>query len=234
MTTQNFIILGNGLNKKLCPAGFYSFDMPGHQLSNWDASMYSMDKIIEYYVNKIPKGSLLWGHSLGGHVAINVALNREDLTVVNFGMTPLETLSDIGQIMTPVPEFAGFQSPDRTEESMKGFLNYSALGDKDKLAKLLECALEQDPTFNSTFFTTGIENYTWKEVSKARELGDRFFLVISRNEKIYNYEAMAQLPLNMIQIDYNGHTPWLHDPSWFHKVGTEISQQTHADANSQL
>ncbi|PIP90814.1 MAG: hypothetical protein COW01_12410 [Bdellovibrionales bacterium CG12_big_fil_rev_8_21_14_0_65_38_15] len=74
-----FFIHGNGQSAKCAPDGFDSINMPGHGNQNWNRSLYSMNSISDFYVKTIPENALVFGHSLGGHIAINVALARPDL-----------------------------------------------------------------------------------------------------------------------------------------------------------
>lgn len=218
MVRADYIILGNGLNSKVCPAGFKTDDMRGHTQSTWSQSDYSIESIVEDYIQKIPANACVWGHSLGGHIAINVALKRSDIEVINFGMVPIEGVESFGTIMTPVPEFTDFQKAQRSDDDLRGFLNYSALGNESVMQQLISCAREQDPSFNQTFFTTGLANYAWGEVTKAQSLGERFTLIVSQNEAIYNYELMMRLPLRVLNFNYAGHTPWLLNDAWFETV----------------
>lgn len=222
LQTENFIILGNGLNSRLCPKGFSCVDMPGHRPDLWDEKFYSMESLIEFYIQKIPYGATLWGHSLGGHIALNIGVARSDLNIINFGMTPINGPEDFGVTMTPVAEFAGFQKVDRTEEDMKGFLNYSSLGDSKILRQLLNCANEQDPNFNTVFFTTGLANYQWNEVEKVKSLGSRFNLILSENEALYNFSKVFELSIPIIEDNYRGHTPWLVDHNWTERIQEKL------------
>lgn len=212
-----FFIHGNGQSKKCAPKECLSIDMPGHGQHNWNSSLYSLNSISEYYINSIPKDALVFGHSLGGHIAINVARARPDISVICFGMIPLQSPTQIGTLMLVPAEFPPFQSPNRTMNDIEKFSRLSSCGDKDIQELLIKSANEQDPIFNSTLFTTGIADYDWREVEKAQEIGSRFKLVLSRNELVYNFEQACELELPIIIDNYIGHSPWLIDPSWIKK-----------------
>jgi pimeloyl-ACP methyl ester carboxylesterase len=218
MESINFFIHGNGLNSELAPLGMRSVDMPGHNPSNWNSSNYSMEKLTDFYVDLVPKNSVVWAHSLGGHIAINLASHRPDLKIICFGMVPLNSVSEIGSLMTPYQELSPFQNPNRTEEDVKGFLKYSSLGDDLLLDKLYECSKNQDPNFNSILFSSGIENYEWNEQEKAEKLKDRFLLILSPNEALYNFEMAKELNLNILIDNYHGHCPWLIDTQWVARI----------------
>lgn len=218
MEQNNFFIHGNGLNSLLAPTGMPSIDMPGHDTENWDQSKYSMEELVSFYNKVVPKNVTVWGHSLGGHIAINLAIIRSDIKIICFGMVPLNNLGDIGCLMTPYPELMGFQNPERTEEDIKGFLKYSSLGKKDILLRLLESTKKQDPKFNSILFTSGIAKYNWDEQEKAKKLGERFTLILSENEKLYNFELAKELDINILINNYQGHCPWLIDSTWIQTI----------------
>ena len=224
MIRENFFIHGNGINSLLAPSEMKSVDMPGHNVTNWDPAKYSMSELVSFYENIVPMNSIVWGHSLGGHIAINLALRRADIRVICFGMVPLNSLSEIGTLMTPYAELGAFQNPDRSEEDIKGFLKYSSLGNDDLLEKLYMCSKNQDPIFNATLFTSGILDYDWNEQDKAKELADRFLLILSENEKLYNFKMAEFLDINILYNHYHGHCPWLLDSKWIKNISKSLKK----------
>ena len=218
MKGTNFFIHGNGLNSTFAPKNMLSADLPGHSLDNWDTSKYSMLELVEHFEKVVPKNSTVWGHSLGGHIAINLGLIRKDIKVICFGMVPLNSLSEIGTLMTPYKELANFQNPSRSEEDVKSFLKYSSLDDEKLLEELYQVSKNQDPIFNTTLFSTGISDYDWNEQIKAKKLDQRFVLILSKNEKLYDFELAKKLDLNILINHYHGHCPWILNPDWTEQI----------------
>lgn len=217
-----YFIHGNGMGKSCAPEGFLSDSIPGHDNFFWPADCYSMEAFVEYFVQKIPINAIVLAHSLGGHIALNVALVRPDISVVACGMVPLKDLRDIGTLMTPVEEFAAFQNPSRSEDDLRAFAQISALGDESVLGKLVGVASKQDNIFNVQLFTQGIANYDWNEIEKAQKLGSRFLLVLSPNEKVYDFSLASELGINSLVLDYTSHAPWLLDVNWFETIEEQI------------
>jgi hypothetical protein len=222
MNSKKFFIHGNGLNAQCAPNHFLALELAGHGKMPRDSNLYSIRALVKNLEPKIPYGAEVWGHSLGGHLALNLAVIRPDLTVVCFGMVPLNEISQIGSLMTPLPEFALFQKVDRTKEEIQAFIEYSSLGDRNIEGLLLEAALEQDPVFNSVLFSSGIESYDWKEIDKASKLKERVTFVFSENEKVYNFAAAMELPITKIVDSYQGHCPWLHDENWISSIEEKL------------
>lgn len=217
-----YFIHGNGMGKACAPKGFLSDSIPGHDNFFWPAERYSMEAFVEYFIQRIPANAVVLAHSLGGHIALNVALVRPDISVVTCGMAPLKDLGDIGTLMTPVKEFAAFQNPNRSEDDLRAFAQISALGDENILDRLVSVASAQDRIFNVQLFTQGIATYDWNEIEKAQELGNRFLMILSPNEKTYNFLLASQLNVNSLVLDYTGHAPWLLDENWFETIEEQV------------
>lgn len=219
---EKYFIHGNGQTADCAPRGFTSHTMPGHSKENWDKSRYSIEKLVEYYIDLIPENALVFGHSLGGHIALNVALKRSDIFLVVSGMAPIASLAMMGEVMAPPDCFAKFQNPNRSLEDIREFCQFSSGGDKDAEEQLISMAKQQDPMFNLTLFTDGIANYDWNEVEKAQSLGSRFLLILSESEFAYLPKKVETLDLPMIKTNYRGHTPWLTDNNWIEWLETEL------------
>lgn len=225
MESQNrprYFIHGNGTGKSCAPKGFFADSIPGHDNFFWPAERYSIEEFVDYFTQKIPSNSIVLAHSLGGHIALNVALVRPDISVVSCGMVPLKDLGDMGTLMTPVPEFVAFQNPDRNEDDLKSYAQISALGDQRIMDKLVAVAERQDRIFNVQLFTQGIANYDWNEIEKIQKLGNRFLLVLSPNERVYNFALACKLNVNSLVLDYHGHTPWLLNANWFETIEEQV------------
>tara|TARA_R110000868_G_scaffold306986_4_gene568448 strand:+ start:7171 stop:7878 length:708 start_codon:yes stop_codon:yes gene_type:complete len=218
MKQIKYFIHGNGQDSTCAPAGFLADDMPGHGHESHNSALYSIDELTKFFASKIPQGALVLGHSLGGHIALNVALIRPDITVFTCGMSPIEGLHEIGPVMTPVAEFTAFQNPQRSDADILSFIGSVHFHDEATFDKLLKAAKRQDPSFNMTLFTSGIERYDWCERTKAADLGDRVCFIISKNEKCYNADFLLEANINIIRNDYQNHTPWLYESDWFDRI----------------
>lgn len=214
MEKNLYFIHGNGQNSSCSPRGFACDNLPGHGINNWNTHQYNIQFMIEKYVDCIPRNATVFAHSLGGHIAINAALKRSDITIFCFGMVPLQQPADIGSLMLVNKEFLNFQKPNRSDDEIKDFLAFSK-SDNDQHNKLLyDAALEQDPNFNSIFFTIGLNGYDWLEVDKAKSLKNRFNLVLTKHEIFYDYEKAKDLQVPIVFDPYQGHSPWLVDSKW--------------------
>ncbi|MBH47232.1 MAG: hypothetical protein CME71_03575 [Halobacteriovorax sp.] len=215
MKRIQYFIHGNGQDSTCAPEGFLSDDMPGHGQSRDDVSKYSIEEIVKFYAKKIPANALVLGHSLGAHIALNVALIRPDIKIYLCGMAPIEGLEEIGPVMTPVAEFTAFQNPQRSDSDIVSFIGAMHSPSERVTSKLFAAAKKQDPAFNVTLFTSGIGNYDWSERTKLESLGERATLILSLNEKCYNAQFLLNSNLNILRNDYLDHTPWLYDKNWF-------------------
>ncbi|PIQ53946.1 MAG: hypothetical protein COW01_12405 [Bdellovibrionales bacterium CG12_big_fil_rev_8_21_14_0_65_38_15] len=137
--------------------------------------------------------------------------------MICFGMVPLQSPELIGSLMLIPKEFPPFQSPNRTFEDIENFAKLSACGDKTIEKLLIDAVHKQDPNFNSTFFTSGISDYDWNEMEKAKLLDHRFKLILTSNEVVYDFDQASRLDIPIIIDDYKGHSPWLLDSNWLRK-----------------
>lgn len=217
-----YFIHGNGTGKTCAPKGFLADSIPGHDNFFWPAECYSIEAFVDYFAQKVPANAIVLAHSLGGHIALNVALVRPDISVVACGMVPLKGLSDMGTLMTPVPEFTAFQNPQRNEDDLEAYAQISALGNRSVLDKLVAVSRAQDNIFNVQLFTQGITNYDWNEIEKIQKLGNRFLLVLSPHERVYNFALASELSVNSLVLNYPGHTPWLLESNWFETIEEEV------------
>ncbi len=215
--TNLYFIHGNGQNNSCAPKGFLCDNIPGHGIGNWDKLEYKLDRIVDYFCQQVPLNAHVFTHSLGGHIGINLALKRRDINLTCFGTVPLQSPDKIGSIMKVTQEFINFQKPDRTMSEVNSFCEISSCGDVLTHNLLVSAAMEQDPNFNSLFFSQGLLDYDWSEVDKAQELGCRFRLIISKNEEFYDYNQTSILSLPLIFDHYRGHSPWLLDNEWIKK-----------------
>lgn len=219
---HKYFIHGNGQSSKCAPVGYLGHDIYGHGNQAWDTANYSMEKFVDFFVKTIPENSFVLGHSLGGHIGLNVALKRKDIKLAVLGMAPIKDLSQLGTVMKFVDEFVAFQNPQRNMEVIEQFVNFN-LGLESHYKDLLtKEAQKQDPSFNQVLFSLGIANYDWNEVEKAKSLGDRFTLILSENESVYDNDLLNELPLNIVQNNYLVHTPWLDTPKVIDEIESRI------------
>lgn len=205
---KQYWIHGNGLSSKSLPAGVLGDDLYGHGDSSWSLSHYSLEKLVKYFTQKVPKDCHIIGHSLGGHIAINVALARPDVTVTALGMVPANTLEEAFAAIKPTAEFQAFASSKRTYQDLVNLVKLYTQ-DLTSQARFLDSMVKQDPLFSETLFSKGFENYNWDERNKVKELGEkRFKLVINNLDPLINSDIAQSLTLNKVIRPHFGHCPW--------------------------
>lgn len=201
-------IHGNGLSSAVLPEGVLGDDMPGHGKANWDQSLYTINKLTRFFVEKIPPHCHVIGHSLGGHLAINVALERPDIKVTNLGMVPADTFDAAMAGINPTSAFQNFSSPKRTYQDLVNFSEYLT-PDLNAQSSFINSMMQQDPIFSETLFSKGFEDYDWNELEKIKSMGaDRFTLVINEQDELINAQVAADLPINTVRKSMLGHAPW--------------------------
>lgn len=205
---KQYWIHGNGLSSKSLPNGVLGDDLFGHGDSNWNLGHYSLDRLVEYFIQNIPKDSHIIGHSLGGHIAINVAVARPDVMVTVLGMVPANTLEEAFAAIKPTNEFQAFASSKRTYQDLVNLVKLYTQ-DLASQARFLDSMVKQDPMFSETLFSKGFENYDWNEREKIKSLGEaRFKLVINELDPLINSDIAQSLDMPKILKPHFGHCPW--------------------------
>jgi esterase/lipase len=204
---KDYWIHGNGLSQAILPSDVLGHDLPGHGHCSWDQSKYTMPYLIDYFCDLVPIGSHIIGHSLGGHIALNVAVKRSDLTVTNIGMIPAQTMQEVMEVFKPTSEFQQFCDPNREYQDL---VNLAKLYTHNLAHQSLfiDAMMKQDPMFPSTLFTQGFTDYDWNEVEKVKMLGERFTLVVNDQDPLINEQAALNLPINKVYQSLYGHCPW--------------------------
>lgn len=226
--SENFFIHGNGFSAKCSPFGAKaSVDLPGHGEAEHHASKYSIEFMTHFLTEFIPRNAIVWAHSLGGHLGINLALLREDISLRVMGTMPLASPADIGKTLCFVPEFEPFSSPERSDEDIRKWAQFNACSDSQIEEELFQEMKKQDPLFNRTFFSKGIENYEWDEVNKCLALGDRVRILFGTNDPMVNpYHLPSEIQSKLIPYESGEHCPWLENPSFFKEISRQIDEES--------
>lgn len=204
---QNYWIHGLGLSKDVLPFNSLGSSLLGHGDNSWAMESYTFLNLIKQYENDIPLNGHVVGHGLGGHIAINVALKRKDISVTAIGMIPANNRSELFNTLKTNEKFQKFFLSKRSYQDL---VEYAALLTEDlsHQSTFINSLLKQDPLFNETLFTSGFDDYDWNEVEKVRLLQDRFQLIINDQDPLINTEKARELKLNSKSISIFGHCPW--------------------------
>lgn len=172
-------------------------DLPGHGKSE-RLENYSIDIYSKYVSDKITEPCVLLGHSLGGHIAINVAhTNPHVKALVITGTPPLsnETFTDA---FLPVPSFGILYQEEENLDMLIDFVDKQT--EDDSLKKLLiEMYSLQDPRSRSSMqesLAKGVSN----EIEILTNISIPFYITFGGREKIANVEYTKKLGLGNVKL----------------------------------
>jgi len=206
--TVNYWIHGLGLSSEVLPKDVLADDIFGHGQSSWNMESYNFLKIIERFCHKIPKGAHVTGHGLGGHIAINVALLREDITVTATGMLPADSREEAFYALHSNEVFQNFFLSKR---SYNDLVDFSKLLTRDLAdqSHFINAMLKQDPLFNEALYTTGFDGHDWNENKKIESLGkNRFKLILNDQDPLIKIRKPISKKILVEQVSQFGHCLW--------------------------
>lgn len=188
-------------------------DLPGHGDSSKDTNynLKSFGIIISEFIKTLNlKNIILVGHSLGGHVAINVLKNVNPDALFLFGTPPLKKPVDFSAfIPNPKAVAIGQASPSAEElNSLMDEMKYT--GDQKRIG--IEDFNKTDPHFRLSILNDVIANIHEDEKNLINSFyGDVMFLLASKDSLINNEyirrEFSGELTNTQIKEIEAGHSP---------------------------
>ncbi|AUN98312.1 alpha/beta hydrolase [Bacteriovorax stolpii] len=205
-------------------------DLPGHGESSKEGT-YSLRQfgiIISEFIQALRLNNIiLIGHSLGGHVAINVLKNFNPDGLFLFGTPPLKKPFDVSAFTGNTNGVAlTLENPTAAEiELLMTELNYT--GAQKTLAT--EDFLKSDPRFRTGILADVISNIHEDEINLINSFyGDVMFLVASKESLINNdyirREFSSELTNTQIKEIDAGHSPQIERGVVFNKMLSDFAK----------
>ena len=211
LMTMDYFIHDLGFSQEVLPKDVYGHDLPGHGASNWDLSLYDMETITSNLCSLIPQQTHVVGHGFGAHLALNIALKREDISVTAVGMLPAQDECTFLKNINTHSDAVTFNTGTRTYQDL---VNYSRHQSDDIAIQsiFIDSFMKQDPLFIPTLLDKGLTSYNWDEINKVKSLGpQRFQLVLNKNDPLIESPEkyiQDELSGHLVHHSFRGHTPW--------------------------
>jgi pimeloyl-ACP methyl ester carboxylesterase len=206
-------IHGNGQDqqifKELNMLALETINLPGHGGMK-DLNSYSINNYARYVDSLIHEDCLLLGHSLGGHIALEVASKNSHVkALISIGAPPINN-QNLGNVFQPNPAIAVVYAEDQPEELLREFIKAgSETRNNDEL--LLSMFRYQSPFARSSFAQSlggGVED----ELLKIQSLNIPMLYLFGAQEKLINLEFVREMNLPKYTEISGGHNIMLDNP----------------------
>ncbi len=208
-----------------------AIDLPGHgnsepaKDSDGNYSIQGYAQAVASVIRQLKvENFILAGHSLGGHVAINVAAELKNTSgLLIFGTPPLDSVNSLGQAFLPNPLFPLLlQGTVSNEEAMQ--LAESMLFQKEHKNILKNDILGTDPSARSCFGAFVAKGIIEDEVKIIKKRNYPVAILHGENDSFVNREyiegiGFSNLWKNKIhQITNSDHCPQLEQAATFNAL----------------
>lgn len=206
-------------------------DLPGHGQTGKapDRTWYGIEKLADSVYNyvkaKVFSDIVIFGHSLGGHVAIRLSekLGEPLKGIILAGTPPLGKLEDIPTAFNPEPAFNILYQRDISEEQLDHVAGTLDPGLKNELKKLIRNTAGE---FRESFYKDLTES-AWKdEVGLLKNLQFPILILNGENDKLINNEYIESLGLSLFNnkaviVPGGSHCGFIKFPKDYLKAVTE-------------
>ncbi|MBC7428936.1 MAG: alpha/beta hydrolase [Bacteriovorax sp.] len=205
-------------------------DLPGHGDSskNGNYSLTNAAQLIQQMIEVLDlKDIILVGHSMGGHVAINLLKYHHPRGLVVFGTPPLKNPFDPSAFLAN-PNIAALGQQQSTLKEIEAFMlemNYKA----EEMKLGVEDYLKTDPAFRTDIFGDIINGVNENEIVLINSFkGQVMFLLATTDSMINNKYIRNEFycnPKNVLVEIEAGHSPHIEASETFNKLLSGFSEK---------
>lgn len=208
-----------------------TIDLPGHGRSEPPIdpiSTYSLPgytEVINSFLNQLNiQDFILVGHSLGGHIATNVAAHSKDLKgLLLFGTPPLDSVASFGSAFLPNPLMPLlFQDVFTSEQALQ--LAESMLSQQQYKSDLQKDIMATDGAARSSFGAFVGKGIIEDEVKIIRSHKFPVAILHGEHDSYINKEYIDKIGFSNLwknkvhQINNSGHCPQIEQPEVFNAL----------------
>lgn len=221
-----------------CHFNLIAVDLPGHGESPClDPNQYSlidMGKILSDFVSQLDCQKLiLVGHSLGGHLAFEIAANLSTNIIKGvcvFGTPPFGNLDDLAQAFTDNSNVAYLFKASLTDKEIEAVARtcYRAGNQKDYLLST-ELIRKAEPLFRESIMKQVQLGHFQDEIKIMNNLGNKVALIHACEDALVRRDYFDRLDLSnvwkgkLIEIADSGHSPHLEQSDVFNQLLYEFA-----------
>jgi len=211
-------IHGNGQDHRIfAPLNnidLYCIDLPGHnhRPSMEKHSIENYSKFVQAKVSELnDEDCVLLGHSLGGHISLDVALHCSNIVgLISIGAPPLST-DTMAHVFKPNPTIACVYKENPSDEELIAFIQEGSVNrEYDEL--LLEMFHNQSAQARTSLFSS-LQGGVSDELLKINQLTIPSLFVYGENERLINVDYIRSLDLDGYKTLSGGHNIMLDNPT---------------------
>ncbi|MDP2386787.1 MAG: alpha/beta hydrolase [Bacteroidota bacterium] len=208
-----------------------AIDLPGHGDSDYaetPENIYSIPgyaKTVTSVIDQLKLNNfIIAGHSLGGHIAINVASQLKGTSgVFVFGTPPLDSVNSLGNAFLPNPLFPFLLQGTISHEDASRLAD-SMLHIQTHKDVLKEDIMKTDPSARSSFGAFVAQGVIADEVAIIKKINFTTAIIHGEKDSFISKEyiegvGFSNLWKNKVhQIDDSGHCPQMEQPEAFNEL----------------
>lgn len=206
------------------------WDIPGHGESSRDGnySLKHFADILSKFIQELNlEKVIVVGHSLGGHLAINLLKYTRPLGLVLFGTPPLNNPFDPAAFLpnTNAPVLQQAQSSGQEIENLMKEMGYTG----DDLIQATQDYLRTDPRFRSEILAEVISGTNENELALVKSFANDLLILLATNDTLINNnyilnELKGMKNLEVVSIAA-GHSPHIEVPKIFNQILAGFSEK---------
>ena len=224
--------------ENLSPYRLVFVDLPGHGRSS-KTKQYSVKifaQILSEFISELKiKKFIIVGHSMGGHVGINLLTTKTlPLGLFLFGTPPLKNPFDVSAFKANSQAVALGKTDPTTEEisMLMDEMHYTGV----QKSNAIEDFLSTDPTFRVDILNDVVSGKHEDEVELINSFtGEITFLLASQESMINNSYIEQENFLNLDQVHFReitaGHSPHIEKELDFNQNLADFCHQVFEDRN---
>jgi pimeloyl-ACP methyl ester carboxylesterase len=208
------------------------FDLPGHGDSyrSDDSEMYSYDnyrKTILTLIDEIDDDIVLYGNSLGGHLAMDIAPQVKNLKgLIIAGSPPVRKPLNMEEAWLPFPHLQNMFKEDVPEGTVTEMFSL-AVANQEVLPTIVSDFIRADPRNRSAAMAEIVAGNIPDEVEIFQALEVKKYILHGLQDPTPNPEYMRSImgDAQMIEIDNCGHYPSIEQPEVFLNIVSGICKE---------
>ena len=211
-----------------------AIDLPGHgnNQPTKDIENYFIKHInaqLKKTIAQFDDELLLIGHSLGGHLAIQIANEIENLKgLVISGTSPLKAPLNLEEAFFQIPELQHMYTEHLDDEVVRKTMKITThISSEEILGKLTSDFQKTDPAFRSTLFKEIMSGSMPNEASLFQKLALPKYIITTEYEKVVNQTYVLSLDpeAENYMIKNAGHYPQLEQAEEWNSIILMIAKE---------
>jgi pimeloyl-ACP methyl ester carboxylesterase len=206
-------------------------DLPGHGNSS-KAENYSLKnfaKILNQFIQELDlKNVIVVGHSMGGHLALNLLKHYQPAGLFIFGTPPLKNPFSPDSFLTNAKASALGKMTSTNEEIESTMSEMEYIG--ETMTSGVEDYLRTDPNFRAGVFKDLINGVHEDEIVLINSFHSPLFFLLATTDRLINNEYIRNeflVKSDMIELleIKSGHSPHITEALEFNKILANFSKK---------